>query len=273
MLEIFGFGLITRNSLSTLYLGQVVQNSTFTESIKYNDTNYYSCYNSDVQASEILNNKKGYCQAGMVVGTMPNNGELNYNVSTLEQTIPAGYTSGGTIEASPQTQDDFDECLTISQEILAYKYIGYKAMIFLHLNSSKKMDLGIKVNLSYTYKLKFKDNSVGAYEAYIGTTASNTYFCRNNSTNNLSTSNMTSSINIVPTNPTEAILKFGSSAGNNIWLGSTGQSTAVNADYDIYYLEVYDSENNIINKFIPVMKIADNSLGLLDIINDVLIEY
>ena len=30
-------------------------------------------------------------------GTMPNNGELNYTPSTEEQTIPAGYTSGGTV--------------------------------------------------------------------------------------------------------------------------------------------------------------------------------
>lgn len=33
----------------------------------------------------------------LLTGTMPNNGELNYTPSTEEQTIPAGYTSGGTV--------------------------------------------------------------------------------------------------------------------------------------------------------------------------------
>ena len=34
-----------------------------------------------------------------LTGTMPNNGALNYSPSTAAQTIPAGYTSGGTIAA------------------------------------------------------------------------------------------------------------------------------------------------------------------------------
>ena len=34
-----------------------------------------------------------------LIGTMPNNGQLNYTPTSSVQTIPAGYTSGGTIEA------------------------------------------------------------------------------------------------------------------------------------------------------------------------------
>ena len=34
-----------------------------------------------------------------VAGTMPNNGVLNYTPTTSQQTIPTGYTSGGTIGA------------------------------------------------------------------------------------------------------------------------------------------------------------------------------
>ena len=49
---------------------------------------------------------------------MPNNGELNYNSSTEEQTIPAGYTSGGTIAPAPIAQDDYDKCLELSEQIL-----------------------------------------------------------------------------------------------------------------------------------------------------------
>ena len=55
---------------------------------------------------------------GIGSGTMPNNGELNYNSSTEEQTIPAGYTSGGTIAPAPLTDTEYDECLGLAQQIL-----------------------------------------------------------------------------------------------------------------------------------------------------------
>lgn len=53
-----------------------------------------------------------------IVGTMVNNGKLTYNSSTEEQTIPAGYTSGGTIAPAPLTDTEYNECLTLSQQIL-----------------------------------------------------------------------------------------------------------------------------------------------------------
>ena len=53
-----------------------------------------------------------------IVGTMSNNGELTYTPSTEEQTIPEGYTSGGTIAPAPLTDTEYNECLTLSQQIL-----------------------------------------------------------------------------------------------------------------------------------------------------------
>ena len=61
---------------------------------------YYNTYNADVTDGDVLSEKIYYGINGKSVGTMPNNGVLNYNASTSEQTIPAGYTSGGTIAAS-----------------------------------------------------------------------------------------------------------------------------------------------------------------------------
>ena len=75
---------------------------------------------SDATATvnDILIGKTAYIAEGKVEGSMSNNGELNYEVSTSEQTIPAGYTSGGTIAASPMTQSDYDNCLAITKSIL-----------------------------------------------------------------------------------------------------------------------------------------------------------
>jgi len=48
-------------------------------------------------ANEILLNKTAYVDDQKVTGTMPNNGTLQYAPSINSQTIPQGYTEGGTI--------------------------------------------------------------------------------------------------------------------------------------------------------------------------------
>ena len=91
-----------------------------TRRLSLNDGNYtyYNTYDSTTISSEILQDKIVYSSKGKIVGTMPNNGELNYNSSTEEQTIPAGYTTGGTIAPAPLTNTEYDECLELSEQIL-----------------------------------------------------------------------------------------------------------------------------------------------------------
>lgn len=79
---------------------------------------YINTNDADAKREDILMNKTAYMRNALYKGTMPNNGELNYEVSTSEQTIPAGYTSGGTIAASPLTDSEYNECLEVTQEIL-----------------------------------------------------------------------------------------------------------------------------------------------------------
>lgn len=49
------------------------------------------------ESNQLLENISAYGKDGNITGTMPNNGELNYTPSDEEQTIPAGYTSGGSV--------------------------------------------------------------------------------------------------------------------------------------------------------------------------------
>ena len=54
---------------------------------------------ANATANDIISPKTAYVNGEKITGTIINNGELNYTPSTEEQTIPAGYTSGGTIAA------------------------------------------------------------------------------------------------------------------------------------------------------------------------------
>lgn len=69
-------------------------------------------------ASKLLTGYTMYAHNEAITGTMPNNGELTYAPSTEEQTIPAGYTSGGTIAAYPLTEDEYNTCLNLTNQIL-----------------------------------------------------------------------------------------------------------------------------------------------------------
>ena len=57
----------------------------------------YNVNDTNVNSNQVLTGKIFYNQAGKQIGTMPNNGTLNYTPNTTQQTIPAGYTSGGSV--------------------------------------------------------------------------------------------------------------------------------------------------------------------------------
>lgn len=54
---------------------------------------------------------------GVEVGSMPNNGQLTYTPTESTQSIPEGYTSGGTIEAWTSASE-YQTCLDITEDIL-----------------------------------------------------------------------------------------------------------------------------------------------------------
>lgn len=69
--------------------------------LQYKDKNYYNYSDNELDTTQqkVLLGTKFLSETGIEKGTMPDNGELNYIPTTEEQSIPAGYTSGGTIEA------------------------------------------------------------------------------------------------------------------------------------------------------------------------------
>ena len=70
--------------------------------------NYVDTGDADAAAANILDSKTAYVNGAKVVGTMPNNGSVTSSLdglTTASVTIPAGYTSGGTVSLTSDIED------------------------------------------------------------------------------------------------------------------------------------------------------------------------
>lgn len=61
---------------------------------------FYDTASGDATAANVLSGKKAFNASGEIQGSMPNNGATGGTISTKAGTItiPAGYTSGGTVQ-------------------------------------------------------------------------------------------------------------------------------------------------------------------------------
>ena len=115
----------------------------------------YNPYDANAESNDVLQDKTAYNISGKIVGTMPNNGELNYEVSTSEQIIPEGYTTGGTIEAARQTNEDYDGCLEITNYILAGG-VRYQPLEYIQSNMNQYLDTGISLFNYDTWEIEME---------------------------------------------------------------------------------------------------------------------
>lgn len=114
-----------------------------------NNTTFYNTqYANDISASNVLKNKKYFDINGLGIGTMPNNGELNYTPSEQEQTIPAGYTSGGTVKAidysDTLTPTEYTTALATAKQILGTEVpLPYTELEYIESTGTQYIDTGV----------------------------------------------------------------------------------------------------------------------------------
>lgn len=124
-------------------------------------TDYFDTSDSDAEASSIFLGRCAYNQNGKVVGTMANNGQLNYTPSDEAQTIPAGYTSGGTVGAVDiTTLDDYKICDALADAILSSSAVIIPSTPILQLVGKLNNGSGYSSDISYWKNLINNTNVV-----------------------------------------------------------------------------------------------------------------
>lgn len=77
---------------------------------------FYDTAAADISAGDVLTGKTAYGSSGSVSGSMANNGSTSGTISTKAGTvtIPAGYTSGGTVSILASAVEDLSASALLS---------------------------------------------------------------------------------------------------------------------------------------------------------------
>ena len=77
---------------------------------------FYDTAGADITSGDLLTGKTGYGSSGSVSGSMANNGSTDGTISTKAGTvtIPAGYTSGGTVSIASSAVSDLTSAALLS---------------------------------------------------------------------------------------------------------------------------------------------------------------
>ena len=129
---------------------------------------YVNTSDAMATANDILSPKTAYVNGQKITGTMPNNGELNYTPSTEEQTIPAGYTSGGKVNPMDVTTSTiYKQAITILKDIKPTVSAIYKQIDYIGGTGSQRLYTDIQTDSATdTYEITLRDTDVANWEYY-----------------------------------------------------------------------------------------------------------
>ncbi len=116
--------------------------------------------NSNIQSEnpaindDIMLGKEAYVNDTKLVGTMADNGQLNFKPSEGEQMIPEGYTSGGTIEAVDiTTLNDYKLCDKMVDVILGNRK-PYTELEWIEFTGTQYVDTEIPLWSNENWKIE-----------------------------------------------------------------------------------------------------------------------
>lgn len=250
------------------------------------ETMYNTSY-SDVTSTDVLTGKTCYGVTGEIRGTMPNNGELNYTPSDSEQTIPAGYTSGGTVSAAVMTNDDYQTCMDLANYIMygGEPQLPYTELEYIQGTGTQWIDTGITMTGNSKIELKYKSSTTST-NAICGTAWSAagiflmTYggkyrYHYNNASNDVQSASTSAAKVFVMASNTISIDEVSYTVGSiksgsfdkhlGLFLPMTkgGNSGEGPGSGNLYYCKLYENDI-LVGDFIPVKRKDDGVICLYD---------
>lgn len=241
---------------------------------------YYNTSDIGVASNNVLNGVKFINRSGIQYGSMPNNGELNYEALDIEQVIPAGYTSGGKIAAAPISQEEYNDCLNLSFRILTNS--EYNLLNYIESTGTQYIDTGIIPNNNTVVKISIKKSGdIIDYERLCGV-VNDFELLRNNTLNFIfraDNTNIYDDIDI--SNEKFKVLQFGKgnifinnnivysysnrfSTDKNLYLFHSNGSDRYGS-FKLQYCKIYENDE-LIRNFLPVLN--DNIPCLYDTVTD-----
>ena len=142
--------------------------NTFDGIYIYKNNNWELAPTQLTATSDYVYKQSFYGKNGIENGTMPNNGELNYTPSTEEQTIPAGYTSGGKVNPMDVTTSTiYKQAIAILKDIKPTASAIYKQIDYIGGTGSQRLYTDIQTDSATdTYEITLRDTDVADWEYY-----------------------------------------------------------------------------------------------------------
>lgn len=269
---------------SSGYSVDVIYEQTLT-SFARRGIKYVNTSDATVTAENIIKDEVAYGKDGKLTGTMPNNGALTYTPSTEKQTIPAGYTSGGTIAAYPVTEEEYNTCLELTNQIIGKEYKEYNNLAYIQANGTQWLDTGYTPNDNTKIIIELSDIVKPNETAIFGantTWKENSYllYCLNSRKMNWTyngpitiTSDLTSKHTITIFRGT--VILDGSTVSTNTQINSSAVNSTLTlfsipggqyrGSYKLYSFKIYENDV-LIKNYIPVKDVL-NIVCLYDTIN------
>lgn len=258
---------------------------------------YIDTSKGTITSGDILEGKIAYSNGNKLTGAMPNNGELNITPSKEPQSIPAGYTSGGTVGAidysNTLSPTEYDNCLQLSNSILngtkPYVELAYiESSGTQYINTEYKAGINTKIMMSVmTTDSRISSGLfvqiTGAKNSYHSSSAIQVAHGLNDNmviidygtggSNNQQIIPRNTKIDIIVGNNVSSVNgqmysqtgSFSGTCSYPLWIFDCNDAGSHEQYYigRVYYYKIYENDT-LVRDFIPVKNILNNEICLYD---------
>lgn len=239
----------------------------------------------------VLEGNEFYNSSGLRVGTMPNNGELSYNSSEEDQTIPLGYTSGGTIKAFDITTSlVYQTSEELCNTILGVESNPFRKLEYIETSGTQYLVTDITINNSMKLVFKYKPMKIAREQCLFGTTNNKKIYIYGSGFNahgnecggelfgpNISITSSVTSEDVTLTITSNQVLyksdklnvtkSYSSTTNSGVLQICNNNRYNEKGSFRLYAVEVYENDE-LTHNLLPTMNLVTNETGLYDYITE-----